>query len=143
MSSVKKCEKTFCKKYTESIIKVVVKLTKNFSKELEKNKKIKVVSKKKTFSVSKKEKAMLEKMCKNIYCNPGCKGTIYQNNSFPKELEKKYSKKLIDKLKKKRKELFKGHKSVLVNNFYKDLKNTTVKKLKKKGAISGCDSFLI
>jgi hypothetical protein len=127
MSSVKKCEKTFCKKYTQvytqAIIKALVKRTK-----------------KKTFSISKKEKAIIEKICSNTYCNPGCKGTIYQNNSFPKELEKKYSKKLINKLKKNRKELFKKKKSVLVNNFYKDLKNTTVKKLKKKGAISGCVS---
>ena len=91
----------------------------------------------------KKNSGKIQHTLKNIYCNPGCKGTIYQNNSFPKELEKKYSKKLIDKLKKKRKELFKGNKSVLVNNFYKDLKNKTVKKLKKKGAISGCDSYLI
>ena len=82
-----------------------------------------------------------KKRCKTAYCNPSCKGTIFQNNEFPKELEKKYSNKkdgklTIDFLKKMRNEVFDGKKTIIKDGFYNKLKN--IKKLKKDGAISGC-----
>lgn len=139
MSNIKKCEKTFCKIYTKKTIKKMEEFQKAFLKALQKND----IKKNKPFSITKKDKTMIEEECKKTYCNPGCKGTIYQNNSFPKELEKKFSKSLINILKKRRKEIFKGNKSVLINNFYKKLKDINVKKAKKKGAISGCNKVLI
>jgi len=80
------------------------------------------------------------KACKNSFCNPSCKGTIFQNNEFPKELEKKYKEKdgkiTIEYFKKMRNSLFDGKKTIIKDGFYTKLKN--IKKLKKDGAISGC-----
>ena len=82
-----------------------------------------------------------KKGCKDSFCNPTCKGTIFKNGEFPKELEKKYSKKkdgkyTLDLIKSIRNSLFDGKKTILKDNFYTGLKG--VKKLKKDGAISGC-----
>jgi hypothetical protein len=160
MSNIKLCEHTFCKIYTKKIIKS----TKDMLKKEIDNKKIKIKNAK-----TKKNKENLKlslnfllyakknlnkenlfhKECKKIYCNPGCKETIFENGNlskYSKEIEKKYSKKIFDKigksiikkLKKQRKEIFKDKNSVLKNSFYNGLKKEDVIKLKKKGAISGC-----
>ena len=102
-------------------------------------KEIKDKLKSKTF----KEESM--KLCKDSFCNPGCKGTIFQNNKFPNELVDKFSKQkdgeiTLKFLKQMRKNLFREKKTILKNGFYEKL---NVKKLKKQGALSGCASFSI
>lgn len=145
-AEIKKCENTFCKEYYKQIKKLsenIIKLTLEKSKntDVKKTKEIKLqikIMKDKINSEKFKEESM--EMCKNAFCNPGCKGTIFQNNKFPKELVEKFSKHkdgeiALKLLKKMRKSIFKGKKSILKNEFYEKL---NVKKLKKKGAVSGC-----
>ena len=149
MSSIeiKKCEKTFCKEYYKQVKKIsetIVKLTvekkcKNMDVKNTKEVKLKIKEIKDKLN-SKKFKEELMKQCKDSFCNPGCKGTIFQNNKFPKELVDKLSKHkdgemALKLLKRMRKSLFKGKKTILKNEFYEKL---NVKKLKKKGAVSGC-----
>ena len=60
---------------------------------------------------------MMEKInrdsCNKIYCNPGCKGTIFENNpKYPME-----------------------------NDFYTKLSKKYVEKIRKDGAVSGCMLF--
>jgi len=160
MSNIKLCEDTFCKEFTKKIIKS----TKDMLKKEIDNKKIKIKNAQ-TKKIKENLKFSLDfllyakkninadksfhKECKKIYCNPGCKETIFENGNFSKyskEIEKKYSKKIfekigkniIKKLKKQRKEIFKDKNSVLKNSFYNGLKKEDVTKLKKKGALSGC-----
>lgn len=148
MSSVeiKKCENTFCKEYykqvkkiSESIIKLTVEKCKNMDVKNTKEIKLKIKEMKDKIKSRKFKEESIE-MCKKSFCNPGCKGTIFQNNKFPNELVNKFSKqndgeKTLKLLKKMRKSLFKGKKSILKNEFYEGL---PVKKLKKQGAVSGC-----
>jgi ribosomal protein L16 Arg81 hydroxylase len=145
MSEIKKCNDTFCKKYVddakdimETIINRMIK--KHNINKLEKKEKEEAINK-----IRKSiEKVMnydnLKESCKTAFCNPGCKGTIFQNqnNKLTKELEKKYknNKELLVLLKKMRDNLFQNKKTVLKNNFYIKIKNP--KKLKKDGEISGC-----
>ena len=82
-------------------------------------------------------------ICKNIYCNEGCKDLIFEDgdpNILPKGLTNKFkkNKELLEILQKERKEMFKNKKTVLNNGFYEGLKPSDIKKLEKEGAISGC-----
>ena len=146
IAEIKKCENTFCKEYYKQVQKIsetIIKLTvEQFKKKDIKNtKEIKLkIKEMKDKLNSKKFKEESMKLCKDSFCNPGCKGTIFQNNKFPNELVNKFSKqndgeKTLKLLKKMRKSLFKGKKSILKNSFYEGL---PVKKLKKQGAVSGC-----
>lgn len=63
---------------------------------------------------TKDDKEKIEKInketCDTIYCNPGCKGMIFENNpEYPLE-----------------------------NNFHTKLPKTYIEKIRKEGAISGC-----
>ena len=63
------------------------------------------------------DKKMMEKInresCDKIYCNPGCKGTIFENNpKYPIE-----------------------------NDFYTKLSKKYAEKIRKDGAVSGCMLF--
>lgn len=149
INQIKKCEDTFCKEYTKKVVKLsedMIKIitTKYKPNDLDKETKIKFNKKIKDIENKLKSKKFInesKQTCKNAFCNPLCKGTIFQNNEFPKELEKKYSKKkhgelTIDVLKKMRDSLFDGKKTIIKDDFYVKLKN--IKKLKKEGAISGC-----
>jgi len=76
------------------------------------------------------------------FCNPGCKNTMFETGS-PDYLSEKYLKELgneslIKIHREQRKLLFGKDKNVLVDNFYKNINSKTVKKLKKRGALSGC-----
>jgi hypothetical protein len=83
--------------------------------------------------------------CVKSHCNPGCKGTIFQNGEFPinefkkqfSSLSKKNSDKSINLVKKMRNDIFKGKKTVLNDDFYIGIKKSK-NKLKKNGALSGC-----
>jgi hypothetical protein len=161
MSNIKKCENTFCKEFTKKMIKstkdvlkkVIDKEKKGLkdSKDAKNIKKLKdlknkeKIFKNKTFNkkITQTMTEKFNKVCKNAYCNPECKGTVFQNNGFPKELENELSKQnhgkiTIQFLKKMRKDIFKDKKTVLKNSFYNGLKKEDVTKLKKKGALSGC-----
>jgi len=149
LNPIKECEDTFCKEYTKKIVdfsKEMIKIiTKKYKIEdldektkKEVNKKIKNIEDK---LKSKKFMVDSKKGCKIAFCNPSCKGTIFHNNEFPKELEKKYIKKkdgkiTINFLKKIQDSLYNGKKTIIKDDFYIKLKN--IKKLKKEGAISGC-----
>jgi hypothetical protein len=76
------------------------------------------------------------------FCNPGCKNTMFESGE-PNYLSEKYLKELgqnslINIHKQQRKAIFGKDKNVLVDNFYKNINSKTVKKLKKRGALSGC-----
>lgn len=143
MSAIKKCNEIFCKKYVEDAKDIMETIINNMIKKHKINK---LNKKAQEEAINKIKKSMQKSMnynnvkesCKTAFCNPGCKGTIFQNNEFPKELEKKYkkNKELIVLLKKMRDGLFQDKKTILKNDFYIKIKNP--KKLKKDGAISGC-----
>ena len=96
------------------------------------------------------------KECAQKFCNVGCKNTIYEDgpaNKLPEPLKKRYDNdaKHIGKymanawqgakarnMLKTRKKLFGNKISILKDNFYIGLPKKTVKKLKQRGAISGC-----
>lgn len=84
--------------------------------------------------------------CRKSYCNPGCKGTLFESG---KKLSKSFRKNLTRKMGKNaksmfgyfdqtRKNLFKGRNTVLKNDFYEGLPSKKIAYAKKKGAISGC-----
>jgi hypothetical protein len=80
--------------------------------------------------------------CKKVYCNPGCKNTIWEDGdpeTLPVGLRKQLRHKLlIDFNIRKRKDIFGTRKTVLKDGFYQGLSARSVTKLKKEGAISGC-----
>ena len=146
--SVKECENKFCKEYIKKIIDLEMKI----GKKLSNNSKLSMEDKKKAEKkylekIEKHKKDILNK-CKLGFCNPTCKGTIFQNGeNFPKETKnqlkknlpnKKMSEKIIKIMIEYRKTLFKDEKSIIKNGFYKKLKKNNIKKLKKNGALSGC-----
>ena len=143
MSAIKKCNEIFCKKYVEDAKDIMETI---ITRIIKKHKINKLNKKAQEEAINKIKKSMQKSMnynnvkesCKTAFCNPGCKGTIFQNNEFPKELEKKHkkNKELIVLLKKMRDGLFQDKKTILKNDFYIKIKNP--KKLKKDGAISGC-----
>jgi len=149
LNPIKVCEDTFCKEYSKKTMKlsraiIEIITSNNRLKNLDEKTQIKINKKIKIIEDSLKSKKFINesmKACKSAFCNPTCKGTIFQNNEFPKELEKKYSKKkdgiiTIEYLKELRDSLFDGKKTIIKDGFYIYLKK--IKKLKKDGAISGC-----
>jgi hypothetical protein len=112
----------------------------------------------KTASHKKRQKYAIT-LRKEEYCNPGCKGTIFQDGTFTqKELEDMVRRnpfspdwteedfhKIVAIYKQRRSKMFRKRngtttkkRSVLNRDFYEKLGETRVAKLKKQGAISGC-----
>ena len=100
----------------------------------------------------KQEKASKKKMYKEILCNPTCKDTLFESGD-PNKLTPSFIKKMLkepkmetvlpDKLRIKyrieeRQALFGKNKTILEDGFYKGLDKKTRKKLRARGAISGC-----
>ena len=91
-------------------------------------------------------KKKVKENCEIMFCNPGCKQTMFQDGKeFPKDLESKHKNPAFKNLlKTTRKMLFQGKNTVLKDGFYDkmnfkgDVKS--IDELKKKGAISGCSS---
>ena len=111
-----KCEQTYCKRY---FVPMMLKKLKSPSKVKE-----------------------LMKKCKLGYCNPTCKGTIYQNGkNFPKNV--KVPSPLLSIIKGVRKNIFKNKTSVLKNSFYEKLSKKNVTCARKRGATSGCTLKLL
>ena len=164
----KNCQETYCAEYAKNIIKTgnalgetmlkMVKkrldsLAKKKNKSVEEEKEL--VERKRKFDQMVKEiRQKLEdkkemqkriktniKSCSEMFCNPECKGTLYETrDDLSPELQKKYKSmpELITSYKNRKKELFKGRKTVLKDGFYYKMKPKTRKAFEKKGAISGC-----
>ncbi len=103
----------------------------------------------KTFKYTKKQKKELEKTCKLHYCNPTCKGTIFQKGKDMPTLEetkhlKGKNKNFMNKFSRNmRKNIFKGKTNVLKDGFYERLPSKTRKLIQQKGALSGCASVVL
>lgn len=96
------------------------------------------------------------KLAKNFteaYCNPGCKGTLYQEGDLDIETFVKdkickkdetrdavFCKSMIDLMKKSRKRIVKDRKRILDDDsfYYAFINKTKKAKLRKDGALSGC-----
>ena len=155
----KKCTDNFCKKYvakqTKNAEKLIKDMINHFAKKSDKTrvKNTILTSTRKTLSKlkTKKEQDKMLKTCKKTFCNPPCKGTIFQDDKLPqevlddinnnKDLKDKDKKMVIEMVKNTRKNIFKNKKTVLKDGFYEELEN--VDKLKKEGATSGCTLFVM
>ena len=100
----------------------------------------------------KQEKETRKKRYKEMLCNPTCKDTLFEAGD-PNKVSASFIKKMLnepkmeivlpDKLRIKyrieeRQELFGKSKNILEDGFYKGLSKKTRKKLRERGAISGC-----
>jgi hypothetical protein len=87
------------------------------------------------------------KLCKKAYCNPECKDTIFDKNiDLPSEILKQFKgkPKALDSMRKFKKFIFNGKKSILKNeSFYNKLKNKDIERIQKEGALSGCVMLLL
>lgn len=142
-----KCEEKICTKFVTKMQKQLQDLINDFQKSLPKYTKNeqKIINKKiKEITIQMKSKKFIKdstNSCKKFYCNPSCKGTMFQDE---KSIEN--NKNLTNNEKKLSKALFKNKKPILdKNGFYIDLPSKNKDKLQKKGAISLCAmaSFLI
>jgi hypothetical protein len=112
------------------------------AKKTRKNKKAlqeaaKLLKKSKSPRYLEKQRKQLEKEVVKGFCNPGCKGTIFEEgdpNSLPTGLPKKNR----ESLRILRKGIFQNKTNVLQNDFYKHWKKSHIDTLKQAGAISGC-----
>lgn len=148
------CENVFPKKMKIMMDKVKNNMRKKMSPEQKK------IFNKTLQTNSQQAKDMLEyqkELCNDSYCNPTCKGTIFEpgtkipNAVFTKgkkllSLQLKNTPKMIPKANKTfnhimtnmRQNIFGTKKNVLKDGFYEKLPSDKVKLLKKEGAISGC-----
>ena len=152
------CENVFPKKlekFKKKISKKLIpRMTKNMSPS---HKKMFIKNFNKSFFLKDKKTKEWEKQnCKNSYCNPKCKDTLFQEGTkIPKEVFKHSKSRLshtikepklfartykntVKSLKHIRKHIFGEKKNILKNDFYEKLPLKTINKLKKQGAISGC-----
>ncbi len=121
-----KCKKQFCSGY-------YTRATKRF-KNINKKAKGKII-------VKLPPKSRFLKQCALEYCNPGCKGTLFEAG---KSLSKTFkgSKANINFTKNMRKSIFGNKTNVLKNGFYEKLKATNIKRAKNRGALSGCFTII-
>ena len=147
------CEKAFLKNQEARAVELFNILSKNNNKNKNKNLTLKLkksLIKKMKESMKKNRKPQIE-ACKKAYCNPQCKGTIFEKGkSAPKELlnqdifKKGPAKNLLKGLIiDQRKSIFGKKTDVLKDGYYEKLSSKTVEKLKKEGATSGCTLFAL
>jgi hypothetical protein len=160
-----------CKKYCEKRVKMV-KTQKNKSKLTFAKMTKKIKSKSKTMTKEEKTQAKKQikfvkgfeklfndksimKNCLKNNCNPGCKGTIYEDEpgtEYEKSLNKEFSKlpkpkgkittyDLINLFLQQRKKLFNGAKSITIDNFAPNISTKKRNQMKRDGAISCCNRF--
>ena len=124
----------------------------NFTKKIIKEQHKKYLKKTNLEKEIKQHNSRLVSQYTKIYCNPGCKGTVFQVDDFDVDVEtfvkenicKKDptcdAKSLVKIFKKQRKNLTKNRKRILTDDsFYYAFANKTKKaKLIKDGALSGC-----
>ena len=141
---MEKCMETKCKLWLDEVSKQKNIFKKTISQSIKKLEKVNPNDEK-----IKRFRAMLEKMnskqqtkyrkkelknCARIYCNEGCKNTLFDNSLNTMKYNSKNRNFMMDE----RKLLFGKQKTILKNSFYNKLSAKTIKKLKKEGAISGC-----
>ena len=150
---VPKLIKEMNEKAVRNSMKVIDDYKTQLKKETDKEKKKELKNKKefweKMLRVQKanlrktKDKQKIDEMSK-MFCNPGCVGTLYQAELSDADYEKMYEwagdnkASLIEEMKKNRKTLKKGRKTILKDNFYHAFDAKTKKRLIKEGALSGC-----
>jgi hypothetical protein len=95
-------------------------------------------------NAKKIDKKQIDELSKQ-FCNPGCVGTLFQETELSEtDLKKMFEwagdneSTLIKDIKKTRKNLRKGRKTILKDNFYHAVDPKTKKRLIKEGALSGC-----
>ena len=109
-NSTRKCKKDYCEK-------VFIKDEQKFTDKLSKALKIKPTK------ITQKQKKEYIKNCLKGYCNPTCKGTLFQDGKeYPKnikfETKNKKVKEIVEKVTKEmRKKIFGNKSSVLKNGF--------------------------
>ncbi len=106
--------------------------------------------KKKLNKPTTKDKERLVKTLTNAYCNPGCKGTLFQEDGFDAETFVKENickkdptcdaKNFVKLFKNQRKTFTKNRKRILTDDsfFYAFVNKTKKARLIKDGALSGC-----
>ena len=99
---------------------------------------------------TKKDNARLVKQFTNAYCNPGCKGTLFQEEGFDAETfvkdnickkdPKCDAQNFVKLFKNQRKIFTKNRKRILTDDsfFYAFVNKTKKARLIKDGALSGC-----
>ena len=143
---VRRCMETFAEKkvkyWTEDYTKEIKKLEnkKNLTKEEEK-----LINKLK--KQRKEQTNNLKKQYKLYNCNINCKNTLLEPgppNQIPKSMRKEFHnyKPIIKAFTKRRKDIFKNKRNVLIDNFYEKTSEQTKLNLIKEGAISDCNSPL-
>jgi hypothetical protein len=157
-----KCTKTKCDNYVSDILNERKKMLPFLRKTLKKSKKAMSdpkLSKEQINGIKKSYKAFFKlqqnilsekntkklasstrKYCETSFCNPGCKGTIFESGSgLPIAMKKKYNKTTqLKNLEEHRNDIFGKKNDVLVDDFYDGLSPKIIKKLRKEGAVSGC-----
>jgi hypothetical protein len=88
-------------------------------------------------------------MCENTFCNPTCKGTMFEDKdkvtSTPKLKfirDKKTRKRYIKLIMKSKDQLFGKKNSILKDGFNEKIPHKIVNKMKRQGAISGCHYYI-
>ena len=162
-SRKEKCFSTYCENvYPKKLEKMKKKISKHIIPKMTKHmnashKKMFVKNFNKSLFIKDKKGKEIEKQnCKNSFCNPKCKNTMFQEgNKIPKEvfthaklhlshtikdrkLSAKAYKVTAKTIKNMRANIFGNKTNVLKNDFYEKLPIKSVNKLKKEGAISGC-----
>ncbi len=152
--NTKSCEETFCK---GAFLRRQNALAKKVEEKINaylKKKGVNVTKKKETkIKLSAQDRKLLHKQCMKGYCNPDCKGTLFEDGKgLPKELiddfkeqypnNPKMVKAMVAMANITRKQIFGKDKSVLKNSFYKKLTRKNVQSAKKDGALSGCTLML-
>ena len=124
--------------------------TRNRSRKQGKNESTFRKKKKKLNKQSKKDNERLVKTLTNAYCNPGCKGTLFQEDGFDAETFVKENickkdptcdaKNFVKLFKNQRKTFTKNRKRILTDDsfFYAFVNKTKKARLIKDGALSGC-----
>jgi len=141
----KTCVKTYCEKYYIPKMLKTEKELLQFLKKTKKNKlsneELKMIKKFKNKTYKNKNKKLYLEGCERYFCNKGCKGTMFEDGKkLPKQFTQKYrgNKAMLKSFEEQRTFLFKGKNSVLKDDFYKELSEKQIRKLKKNGAESGC-----
>ena len=135
--SVKTCAQKFCPKFVIRQKNTIKKMTASFSKEFN----MKPMNKSKKAKFNSQVEGRLKKACIKGYCNPTCKGTIFEaGKKYPKSLEITLKKKpfAIKFSKYMRQKIFGKKSNVLKNGFYNKIEKKNVNTIKKQGAISAC-----
>lgn len=135
----------FTKKIIDKIHKRRIKEELDQEKKADLEKQIQIIKKN-----TKRDNARLVKQFTNAYCNPGCKGTIFQEDDFDVESFVKENickndpacdaKHFVKLFKNQRKIFTKNRKRILTDDsfFYAFVNKTKKAKLIKDGALSGC-----